>query len=337
MLRKLAAALVFLAGLGVIALADLPFVRHASVGNSHVCSVQQFTTLPQHLDVVVLGSSRMRRGVDPAAIAAASGGRYSAVYNLARPGRNTLRDAAIVDELLASGHTIGVLVVEADMDTLRRGQRGAWSWRPGGAGFVTWGDILAHTPRTLNNGKQVDPRLVLDGLREKLEQGILLVTTGIAEAAFTQRTDAQIPVCWRDDFDTDRPGLGRLRLGALAHNRELYGDPLTAYDTTFKRIRGTRARVELQMLSRIRRDAEREHIEMIVVRPQGYMDPALAPEVVERLQRLVPEFRYPPEPLVRAMATTHMDANHFGPEGRAIFSRWIAETALAEPSRQSAP
>lgn len=330
MLRTLAAVLVFATGAALIALADAPFVRYASVGNSHVCAVQQMASLPQNLDVVILGSSRVRRGVGPNIIADVSGGRFTNVYNLARPGRDIVRNAIMFDELLDTGHTVDLLILEMDLDIIRHGRLPRWNWRPVSAGFAPWKYILLHSPHT-TGAHIADPRIVLDGLRLKLQQALKLSTTGIIASVLANPAAGPTTVCWQDDFDIDRPNLVRGRARALAEVQTRFPNPDTQFDNARVALPlGPRARVELQMYAHIRKRAAREGVQLIVVRPQGYGEPALGPRAITDVQQLVPDFRFPPDEMTRRLNRSHIDRNHYGPEGRELFTRWITETALAE-------
>lgn len=333
MLRRIAAGLVLCLGLGVLALVDSPFLRHASVKNSTVCSAQQFAHLPRRLDVVVLGSSRMRRGVDAGEMVAASRGQFSAVYNLGRPGQEILRSALILDELSASGQAPKVLVLEANIDALRLGRAMPWTWPRDVAGFTPWRSILLGTPSA---GRYPDFRLVLDGLRAKLQQSLLLIANGVAWRVLTEHDVRDWTVCWSDQFDLETPRKANLRAAAMARVSGRRVDLETAFDRRFHSPVGDLARVELQTLERVRVRARQTGVHVIVVCPQGYGDAPYSREVLASLRALIPEFRYPPESLARRLSTLQIDGTHFGPEGRALYTRWVTETILADMQAKQA-
>lgn len=331
MLGKLAAALVFATGVALIVLADAPFVRHASVGNSYVCSSQQLESLPTHMGAVIMGSSRLRRGVDPDILNTASGGRFTNNYNLARTGRDLVRSSIMFDELLDSGHSIDLLILEMDLDAVRHGRFLPWVWRPNSAGYARWEYILRNTPPTAKGADSPDLRIVLDGLRRKLQQALKLTTTGVVAEVLTTPSVGPTTVCWQDHFDVDRPALARARARALREVQARFPHPETQLDDGRVGLPlGTRARVELQTYAYIREQARRNNVQLIIVHPQSYGEPALGPRAIADVQNLVPEFRFPPVSMTRQLNLSQIDRHHYGPDGRALFTRWLADVAMAE-------
>ncbi|MDX2277556.1 MAG: hypothetical protein NW206_19070 [Hyphomonadaceae bacterium] len=329
MLRKLAATLVFAAGAALIGFADSPVVRYLSTGKLNACAVRQYQNLPQRVDVLALGSSRMRRGFDPNTFVEASGGRIANVYNLAAPGLHLIRSANTLDDLLDSGHSIGTLIVEADIDALRLGKRSRWNWTPIAARSASWADIFAGSPRTLGRGQAVDPRIVLRGALEKLRQVPVLILTGRVARVLAYPSDRATTVCFDPNFDVETPGKANSRAraarAALARADELE----EGNDNTFVRPRGPKALVEIEVLQRIRERARQAGIRLIVVRPSGFAEAPLHPETVASLKRLVPEFQSPPMELAEQLNDLQIDATHYGPEGRRLYTQWLAEIAIS--------
>ncbi|MDX2277555.1 MAG: hypothetical protein NW206_19065 [Hyphomonadaceae bacterium] len=334
MLSRLAAALVFLTGVALMTFADVPFIRYASValeGPKH-CYVNQAQNLPEHMNVLVLGSSRLWAGVDPTAVTEASGGRLANVYNLSAPGMHVVRSASVFDEILRSNRQVDVVVVEMRINALRRGRPRPWFWDTSAAGRATWLDILTKTPRLLANGAAPDPRTVLQGLHLKLQQAILTVTTGAAATALINANDEPTPLCRGDYFfeETASSSARQQDFGDLVRRR--FPNPETDFDRAFRGPQGDAALGDLQLLEHIRASARAAGVKVLVVRPQSYAEPALDPQVVQKLTELIPEYRYPPERIARRLNQLVFDGTHYGPEGRLLFSRWLAQTILAEES-----
>lgn len=277
-----------------------------------------------------MGSSRMRRGVDPRLVVSASDGRITEAYNLAAAGRHLVRSVVMLDEILDSGRTIDVLVVEADIDAIRRARRASWFWLPMAAGRASWIDIVSKTPRLLADGAIPDPRLVLHGLHQKLEQAILLVTTGAAFDALTHPTSRPTPICWSPAFDVEGAPEQIMRRDAMgAQMARRFGHPETDFDRAFSQTRSDYARAELEMLATLRARARTGGVRLIVTRPQSYAEPPLHPRTIAALKQLIPEFEYPPEALVRRLSRMQVEGSHLSAEGRRLYSAWLTETILA--------
>jgi hypothetical protein len=332
MLRKLAAGLVFLAGVSFVLMMDAESIRYANMGNSRACSVRQLQTLPTDAEVFILGSSRMRRGVDPSVWAAESGGVYQSVFNLGRPGEDILRSEAILNDLLDAGYAPKAIVLEADVDPLRSGLRRKWSWSKQLPGVLTWKGIYDLSGLIRPEGGYARLRLFLEGAQKKMAQATSLVTSGVVLDTVMTRNREPVVVCWKRDFDVPNELKTKRQSSSLKEMQDRFGDVQTAFDHKFEAPVGQRSTIELAAVRRITAKAESAGIQIIVVRPQAYAQPPLAPEVLAQLVELIPQFRYPPEDLARRLSTLQIDNHHFGPEGRALYTRWLIDTLLADGS-----
>lgn len=327
LLRKLAAGLVFLGGVAVVAAADLPAVRFASVGNSHVCLARQMLDLPSKIDVVFLGSSRIRRGLKPETFVEATGGEYETVYNLGRPSRLILRSESIITHLVETGRAPKVVVLEVDLDEIRFGSPGPRQWNRTEPGHLTYAELLAALPADTESRWH----LIVDGIRHKLAISVARHFSGITTRVLLSASDKPAPhVCWRNSFDKDDDRRRRHRAQAEDASRQMFGDGPDATDGRFANERTPKAQVELAVLDRIRQRLDAAGTRLVVIRPMGYADPPLAPAVIDKVTALIPEFRAPPDALARQLSRLVIDKNHFGPEGRGLYTRWLAGVVLAE-------
>lgn len=208
LLRRLGAALAALTGVMLIVTADWPEVRFASIGNSQDCAARQLIDLPQQIDVAVLGSSRIRRGVAPDQLSEELGPGLSAAYNFGRPGRQIRRSESNISYLLDTGRTPKVVVLEADIDLFRLEDEGKWNLPDAEAGYLKYSELFNLVPPDLQHEYG---NLWAKAIKAKIGQTVALHLSGLTTKVLRAHRIPDHAVCWLNRFDreTDTKRLAR--------------------------------------------------------------------------------------------------------------------------------
>lgn len=331
LLRRLGAALAALTGVMLIVSADWPAVRFASVGNSQDCAARQLIDLPQQIDVAVLGSSRIRRGISPDQLSEELGQGLSGVYNFGRPGRQIRRSESNISYLLDTGRTPKVVVLEADIDLFRFEGSGKWNLPDPEAGYLKYSELFNLVPPDL---EQDYGNLWSKAIKAKIGQTVALHVTGLTTKVQRARRIPNHTVCWMNRYDreTDTKRLSRER--KAEEMTAQFGNVETAFDDRFIGADSVAAQMELASIERVRARLGAVGARLIVIRPNGYSEPPLSDAVVQKLQALIPEFVVPPTDLTRTLGKTNIDEAHFGLEGRTLFTHWLAGVIKQEAVQQ---
>lgn len=321
LLRRLGAAFAVLASVLLVASADMKAVRFASVGNSYVCAARQLMDLPPQVDVVLLGSSRIRRGISPEQLAAQLGPDFQRVYNLGRPFRQILRSESIISYLIESGRIPKVVVLEADIDLFRFEPTGPWGLQPGEPGFLTYRELLAVDATT---GEHDTGYLLARAVQTKVAQTASVHFSGLTARILASNRKKPPTVCWLDSYDVDDAKKQKKREKRAEELAAEGFDPDVSTDPRFVGTASVAAQVQIATIDRIRTRLSELGVTLVVIRPNGYLDPPLGTEVTDQIKALIPEYAVPPEPLVRQLSKLNIDHSHFGPEGRKLYTEWLA-------------
>ncbi len=321
LLRRLGAIVIVAVSLITISSANFMPVRFASVANSAVCSARQLIDLPPRVDVAFLGSSRIRRGLSPEIMRAELGANYESIFNLGRPGRTTLRSESILNYLLSSGRIPKVVVLETEIGLLQNANGMPWNFAHGDLGFLSFSEVS----EAIHDADPSASRYQLfDAVRKKIAQAIDHHVTGLTYGVLSATNASQTTVCWLDAFDIDDNRKKKLRQKAAA---ELAGnglDPKTSFDDRFVGAVSPSAKMEIAIIDRIRDSLASTGAILVVVRPNAYLESPMSDEVIQDIQGLIPEFQAPPENLARKLGQLTIDHHHFGPEGRKLYTEWLA-------------
>lgn len=323
--RRFLALAVGLTGVGLIAAADMPVFRFMSVGNSHACLMDQMIFLPEQVDFVALGSSRIRRGISPEIISEHSDGYLGYGINLGKPRRQILRSESVIDFLLDKGRVPKVVILEANLESIRLGEFPNWTWDELEASFITYEQILTGLPEPLSN----ELRLKARGVYLKLEQSLIRHLTERTWKTIEESSGEAPTMCIRpfhDAMNSTRAVRGRDR--ALRTVTQTFENPETDFDDRFVKDLTETGLIELRAIDQIREKLQANGVEMIVVRTQAFADPPLSDEVIERIQAYIPEFRTPRGEFARELNMLGVDQTHLGAEGRDMYSKWLAEQIL---------
>ena len=321
LLRRLGAIVIVAVALITISSAEFKTVRFASVANSAVCSARQLIDLPPRVDVAFLGSSRIRRGLSPEIMRAELGTNYESIFNLGRPGRTTLRSESILNYLLSSGRIPKVVVLETEIGLLQNASGRPWSFRNGELGFLSFSEVSVaiHAANPLASRYEL-----FDAWRQKIAQALSHHLTGLTYGVVSATPASDTTVCWLEAFDINDNRKRERRQKAAAELAEKGLDPKTSFDDRFVGAVSPSAKMEIAIVDRIRDSLAGTGAILVVVRPNAYLDRPMSDEVIQNIKGLIPEFQAPPENLARKLGQLTIDHHHFGPEGRKLYTEWLA-------------
>ena len=308
---------VLLAALAFLLCVDLTPVRHAAVVGLGGCAVRQITRLPPRVDVVALGSSRVRAGISPAVLTLASGAELAVNMNLGRSGLSAMRSYVTLRDALEQGMRPRFVVFEIDLDALQRADRPGPVRLPLHAGIMRWRDIdlllqLHHDLPAIDRA-----RLQLLGAAAKV-RGAIIPVLGAAPV-IGQLGDGALVVDCQAGLDAEQARQGA---GELAERRGLV--PAAAREFSLAPPEAQERRQELFFIDRARELCHEHGIRLVVVRPGAAYEPALSPSALAVVRALVPEFDEPPAEIVEATWSGFLDAYHMGPSARERYSAWLA-------------
>lgn len=330
MLRTAAALCILAASVALAMSFDRPEIRFGSAGNSKQCLANQIINMPSDVDVLLLGSSRLRRGVAPHQMTDSLGPDTKA-YNLGRPGFSTPRNYVLLRELFARGARPSVVVVEAEMEAMRgvfkeKRIRRRFSWAADTAAVLSYRDMLDIPRSSFDAGLLGQFAFAGTGMLHKIEQGIARTLSG--EQVSVTDTDTAETVCMMARFDApSAKGAARRarKQQRFEENQsEIFGDLDTAVDDRFDFDENSFTRTELAYLQRIRELVAAHDAKLLVIRLFRYRSPPISTDVRAKLSELVPEQVSPPDAIYRQAGRLFADTSHFDPQGREIYTRWLS-------------
>ncbi|WP_095590591.1 hypothetical protein [Actibacterium ureilyticum] len=310
---------------------DRPEIRFGSAGNSQKCLANQIINMPTDVNILLLGSSRMRRGLDPEQLSK-SIAQNPKVYNLGRPGFSASRSYVMLRELFDSGIRPSLLVVEAETEALRgalntKKYARPFTWRADTSSVFSFKDHLTFPVAIAETGYLGWSFIVGNGLLSKIERGLALK---LADDIF--ETDPSQPaktVCMRETFDNPTPvGIARAERKKARIEKILnkqFDDLDHEFDDRFNFEDNSFSRAEFHYLQKIRELAQQYDAALIVIRPHHYRSPPPDDNVRAKLTHLIPEYLAPPEQVYRQTAREFMDRSHLNPKGREIYTRWLSQ------------
>jgi hypothetical protein len=209
--RRLAIIVMLLAiGLASVALANTNAFRYASLGNSSNCFYRLSERLP-HAETIILGSSRLRRGIDPDHLGQLLSEDPQRIINFGMPRRSTARTLFIIQKLVAEApRPPKRLVVEANRILwLADGTKYAdYGYKPGFAAFASVGALIDDAGTKQNQSYVLRVRDFFEHLMTKLEtaaaviaHGRLVRTMFIPSNKFDKKRKN---ICFNNNFDENQ-------------------------------------------------------------------------------------------------------------------------------------
>jgi hypothetical protein len=207
---RLGLLLVVCLGFAGFVLTDDAILRYASLGNSQHCLFRLAARLDD-AEVVILGSSRVRRGIDPDQLAERLGKNPQRVVNFGAPGQSFARSYVIARDLLEYKHApVEHLVVEANLTQWRTPRRSYADYqvRPDFAAFASVADLF--TDAGMKEGQSIVLRIrdLADMVLVKLDVALSAVMNGRLLVTLLYSPNVIDPtrtnICWARNFDGDQ-------------------------------------------------------------------------------------------------------------------------------------
>lgn len=176
---------------------DRPAVRYAFVAGGWDCSVQQFVNLPTaNVDLVAIGSSRVRAGLDLEIVAGQSGGEINSYYNFSRTGINPIRNYVIFRDLIEKDLGLKYAYVEINTEAfLARASNNIGIQRD--VGILRFSDLL-HLYHAYPSSSVVQRiHTVAASALKKVGDSLVYVASGRIAEANASTDDVAPQVCWR--------------------------------------------------------------------------------------------------------------------------------------------
>ena len=331
-LRRLAALAVLAVGIIATIATDTPALRYASVGNSRACSARQVLGTPKEVDVLLFGTSRVRRGIAPEEVSGALPHDLADVFNLGRPGIGNRRPAIILRDLLEEGIRPKVVIVEIRVRNLRFRKNSRPLNLESDTGFLKWSDVptaavqweMPYPARWIASGHSALVKLA-SGLELMLDG-----TLGEIDEAFKEPAPAVCfapgPAKAHKRQDAEKAALLAAVLAKDAAHFSRYDDIGVDFTTNA-------GRSELTQIVALRELSKQYGFRLAVIQVPEYTQLPYSERAKAAVLEVVPEFRFPPDDFFRLDASFFFDTNHLYGEGRVMFSRWIAEVAAQEAAR----
>lgn len=323
----LALAAVFLLSL------DATVVRQASVVGMGDCSIRQFVNLPQNVDLLALGSSRVRTGISTEAIVQASGGRLRSNFNFGRSGLSALRSYITLRDAVDRGVRPRFIFMEVDLDALQDTNVSSPIKMPGNVAFMKYADlgVMLEAPHELRMSAKT--RLYLLTLLDKVRGSIIPVLAMDPLWGHFRAPGPPVASC-QDRADSDITERGRAELEAVRQRELVRNQDTRSMHRAFRpgAAESPLRQQELLFIGKVRELARKLGAVLVVARQGSAYEAPLSDDAIAQIRRDTPEFAQPPDDVVRASWAHFTDAAHMGPRAREIYSAWLAQRLLTVAS-----
>jgi len=320
-------SIVFLFGAFVI-WADTPFVRYLGVSTDQICSVRQIVRAPRTIDFIALGSSRVRRGIDPDIVSQSSSGAIGPGVNFGRAGRDIGRSYHILRDLVQKGAVPRYALLEVDLEGLDINGRKRPMIASNRMAFDTYSDIMERAS-IFSDQPAFALKLATNALRAKLHYALIYHLNGTVFTSLFQIDQPYENTCRRPEDDLRSAERDAKLERELRKLKQKYPNLETAVIETFEFAHSHRARMEMHYLDLIRKLSHRHGIKLYITRQWSYMQPHYSEKARRQIKEVIPEFIYPDDKFIDSTMIEFPDDAHLGAKGRAIYSRWIGETIAA--------
>lgn len=313
---------------------DRPNVRYAFVGGGWECSVRQFMNLPsEQIDMIAIGSSRVRAGLDLNLVASLSNGEVQSAYNFSRTGISAMRNYVLFRDLLEKGIRLKYAYVEIDTEAFlkeRDYQLGVYR----DVGFLKFSDLrhLYHAYPSASLSQRI--HTVAANSMKKVGDALILVLSGRVSEANAGSEEEAPHVCWRPYYDTKTPRKEAAIAKRRAEFEERYGDIWTVEYDVVQDFETASGEVETYGFNLIRELAADNDVVLVSGRHWRAYEPPISQASLSALQERFPEFIHPDHDFVRSTWGDYVDTTHMFAGSRERFSRWLAEQVFAPEVRR---
>jgi hypothetical protein len=330
---------------GVVMLLDSYAIRAGAFRNSKNCYYQLAQPLPRPTDVIIIGSSRMRRGIDPNLLASLLGVSKHHVVNLGHPGYHYDFDYALIESLLPRWR-FSLIIAEANFDLTPKQvySSGGIGYSPDFVHFASYHQIVASVSLASDRPLVLRAYDDIQLISLKIETALRFVLTGHLQEVLSPTGEAgkmlRPNVCWSEGFDREVPRRAaekvRQQKQALKEKffdehddwfEEGYSDP-----TLFQDKPGWNQRNYLKRTVRL---AHENDVLIAFVNLPLYFAWPPGPAFVKQFRTAIgaPLFVPSKELLYTFHAGGYHDRAHLLPPARAAFTLWLAQELSAEGLR----
>lgn len=325
-----AAVLAVSLGIVGVALANFDILRYANAHNTHYCYWKLSDRLSK-ADLVIVGSSRMRRGIDPDQLAELLSMKAKRVVNFGMPSRSMARNFVFVSDMVESPHPPEALLVELSYDKLAfpTSDYRDYRYQPHFAGFGAVQVLAEDLGSKKHQSLVLRARDFLDLVMTKIETGVASVFTGKLNETLEYRMESEREnICWRPKFDDPVKAMvkkhKKARKKFYSEHDDWFDEGFADLDALFDKTSLERDRYYLKQIVRM---AKARGVALYFVLLPSYYTWPPPPEFASEFEA---RFRVPlifpdKRKLKEITDGGYIDFGHLAPRGREIFTRFVAD------------
>jgi len=316
----------------LLIVADSTNIRFGMFGSSSHCYYRLATNFPANLDLLLIGSSRTRRGIIPDRLGEllSSDGKAASVVNFGHPYADVALDLYLLDSLTRD-HRVRRVLIEAYLDDGANGYS-AQSMEEF-ASMLSYRRIV----QSLHDDTQPVPSRIytfLNQLKIKITRSLQITLSGRVLKTLYDHDEidwSRTNICWTKKLERAEKSEKKPKYVAemKADRREFLSKHSGWFDKGYYQpalFTSSDNSWYVAALRKIVGLAKRRNIEIIFYYLPGYYDwppsPAFAKEFQQRIGAPIV---YPDKSLLRQLQDNgYQDSSHLTPAGREAFTPWLA-------------
>lgn len=316
------------AATGLAALLGQSTARHNFVPDYEVCFVEQLLGLPENIDVLLVGSSRIRYAVDPFVLDEALGNTAGTSFNIGRNGDTPERTYALIKDILQSGISVETVVIDFRLHDFYYNEP-VEQWRRIGMGAMRHSD-LPHYHAAFPQQRGIAGQVLLQATETKLAHGIRMLLNGQILSSMSISDPAVKPDC----LHQNRPISAKTQARDAARIEKF----VQRFSVSDVRVQDKwayleqgydspqlfpRAQLALYFLEETRRLTEEYGAELKVISPPMYKEIPMSAAAKRDLRTWIPELILPTDDAIIAAQTGYFDTRHMGEPLRKLYTQWL--------------
>lgn len=307
-------------------------VRFGMFGSSSHCYYQLAIEFPADLDLLLIGSSRTRRGILPDQLGKLLGsdGNPASVINFGHPYANVALDLYLLNSLTRH-HRVRHVLIEAYLDENPDGYDAK--------SMEQFTSMLSYRQIMQSLHDRSQPILMrvytlLNQLKIKITRSIQIVLSGrILKTLYDhdQIDWNRTNICWTRSLERAEKGKRKPKYVAEMEDsrREFLTLHASWFDAGYYQPRLFSEHDNSWYVSALQKMVEfakRRHIEIIFYYLPGYYDWPPSPEFAKEFHKQIgAPIIYPDKALLRQLQNNgYQDASHLTPRGREFLTPWLA-------------
>jgi hypothetical protein len=339
---RLVLCLILACAIGALAALDHLAVRAGIFPDP--CFYQLARSVPREVDVFIIGSSRMRRGIDPDQLAGLLGVPITRVINFGHGGSLIDADYLIVDELLRKGNIALVLVeanIEPDLDPKTLVGISSQAYSRYFLHLATFRQILANP--LIESDQPVILRLYdsVNLLFKKIESSFRFISTGRLRKLFSRKQNGDLAdrpnICWHTRFDDGGPNpqLNKAAKSRAKMRRQFYAEHANWFEEGYFEptlFVDKSRRVQIAYMRRIVQLADEHGSRIAFLNLRHYFIWPPGPEFAKEFERKIgAQILIPDKVWLQSIQEAgYRDRAHLTATGRAAFTTWLAQQLTSQ-------